>query len=28
VIDGMDILPENFSSVENIESLINRSKKR
>ena len=28
VIDGMDILPENFSSVENIESIMKRSKKR
>lgn len=27
LIDGMDILPENFSSVAAIEALINKSKK-
>lgn len=28
IIDGIDILPENFSSLEAIESLINRSEKK
>ncbi len=28
LIDGLDVLPENFSNVETIEALINRSKKR
>ena len=28
VIDGTDILPENFCSIENISALINKSKKK
>lgn len=28
VIDGTDILPENFCSIENISELINKSKKK
>lgn len=27
-INGVDILPENFSSIENIKSLINKSEKK
>ena len=28
LIDGTEILPENFSSIESIETLVNNSKKR
>ncbi len=28
LIDGTEILPENFSTVESIEALVNKSKKR
>ena len=28
IIDGIDILPENFSSLEAIEALVNKSEKR